>query len=180
MNMKNKNIIVGITGGISAYKIPDFVRALIANGANVFTVLTDGGKQFVTPLALETLTKKNAYCDIYEMINNEPPHIHLASLADAIVIAPASADFIAQAVNGFGKELLSAILLASDCPVGFAPSMNSKMYNHPAVKQNILKLNELNYKVLEPETGELACGEGKGRLPKMETLLEFVAELVNK
>ena len=178
MSVSNKKIVIGITGGIAAYKMPDFIRMLVKEGAEVRAVCTSGGLEFVSSLVLETLTKYPVLYDQFEMVDYKPSHIPLAEWADVIFVAPATANFIARAANGFADELLLGIVLAANCPVGLAPSMNNKMWDHKATQTNLGKIREYGYKILEPDTGDLACGEGKGRLPDYNKLKSFLIELM--
>lgn len=178
MSFEGKKILVGITGGIAAYKMVDLIRELVKKKADVRVCVTKCGLDFVSRLVLETVTGKKMLSDCLELLDGKPPHICLASESDAVLIAPASADFIAKASMGIADELLLAVLLATRRPVGIAPSMNNFMWEHKSVQNNLKTLQTYGYKILEPETGALACGEGKGRLPELSKVLEFTESLL--
>ncbi len=171
--LKSKNIIVGICGGIAAYKSCELVRSLIKEGAEVQVVTTRNALQFVTPLSLQALSGKKVLYDQYDIQEEHSiRHIEVADSADIVVIAPATASFIGKIACGIGDSLLSNIILATKAPVIFCPSMNVNMFAHPAVQRNIKTLREFGYTVLEPEEGSLACGwEGKGRLPEISKIV---------
>jgi len=167
-------VLIGITGGIAAYKVADLVRLFAKEGHEVKTVLTENAKKFVTPVTLETLSKNRCYWDLF----SEPKdieHIELTKWADIMIIAPASANFLGKIAGGICDDLLTTIVLALDKPCYIFPSMNTNMYLHPAVQQNITQLRDWGYVVYEPDEGELACGDaGKGRLPDVEMIYEIV------
>ncbi len=174
--LKNKKILIGITGGIAAYKMVDYIRNLIKKGAEVKTVLTEAGAKFVSPLALETVTGNQ--CSI-QMFPDETlyatHHIELADWADVMLIAPATADFIAKAAHGLGSDLLSTILLAVTAPKIIAPAMNVHMWENNIVQRNIRILQEEGFLICPPEKGELACGySGAGRLAPYHHLEQYV------
>ena len=176
--MKGKNILIGITGGMAAYKMPEFCRLLIKSGASVRVISTKAGLKFVSPVVFEALTRTPLYYDPFAFIEGMPSHIFLGEWAEAVFVAPASADFLAKAACGMGDELLLSTLLATKSPVGLAPSMNWKMWEHGATQKNVAALKELGYGILEPDYGELACGEGKGRLPGQDKMLDFLNGLL--
>nr|MBF0222700.1 bifunctional phosphopantothenoylcysteine decarboxylase/phosphopantothenate--cysteine ligase CoaBC [Desulfobulbaceae bacterium] len=168
MNLAGKKIILGVTGGIAAYKVADWVRQLTKLGADVTVVMTQSAAKFVTPLTFAALSGKKVYMDIFDPADAEHiPHISLAKQSDLIIIAPATANTLAKLANGFADDLLSTITLAATCPVLIFPAMNSNMYLHGATQANIKLLKSLNYHVILPESGTMACGdEGPGRLPE--------------
>ncbi len=174
--MKDKTIVLGVTGGIAAYKAALLASLLTKRGARVITVMTKGATRFITPLTLQSLTHLPVYTDIFdERDPSRITHIDLADSADLVVIAPATADFIARAAHGMADDLLSALLLATTAPVVFAPAMNVHMYGHPIVLRNLQTLREAGYHVAEPGEGPLACGyTGKGRLMEPEDIVEFM------
>ena len=165
---KGKTIVLGIGGGIAAYKCCDLVRLLVRDGADVSVVLTKAGAQFVTPLTLQTLSGNPVYTEMFSLIEErEIGHIALADRADLVLIAPATADLIAKIACGICDDLLTTLVCATKAPVVFAPSMNSRMWENPITQGNVSKLANLGYRFIEPAEGELACGsEGKGRLPE--------------
>lgn len=170
-----KTIVVGVGGGIAAYKTCELVRLLAQAKHDVHVVLTEAAQEFVTPLTFQTLSKNPVHTGMFKDLS----HITLADRADAIVVAPATADLIAKAAQGLANDLLTTILLATKAPVLFCPSMNVNMWNHRATQANVARLKELGYRVLEPAEGELACGwEGKGRLVEPEHILAAVQNLL--
>lgn len=165
-NLKNKRIIVGITGGIAAYKAAELVRMLKREGALVRVVMTPSAQAFITPLTLQALSGLPVHTDLLdEKAEAAMGHIELAKWADFIIIAPASADFIARFVHGHANDLLTAICLASDTQFAIAPAMNQQMWASAATQSNIHSLQELGVKLLGPASGEQACGDvGLGRM----------------
>lgn len=188
----NKIIVLGVGGGIAAYKACELVRLLVKGGADVHVVMTRAATRFVTPLTLQTLSKNLVEkgdvslpdADLTATSQGNVPsidHISLADRADLIVIAPATANLIARAAHGLAGDLLTEILLATKAPVLFCPSMNVNMWTHPATQYNVGRLRELGYNILEPAEGELACGwEGAGRLPEPEAILKAVIQNIDK
>lgn len=175
-SLKDKTILLGIGGGIAAYKCCELARLLVREGADLHCVLTKAAHQFVTPLTLKTLSKNKVLTDLFDLTEEEKTnHIAYADRADFVIVAPASADLIAKAANGLADDLLTTLLLATRAPVLFCPSMNVNMWEHRATQHNVGRLKELGYQVLEPSSGELACGwEGKGRLPEPEEIFRAI------
>ncbi len=167
-NLKGKKIIIGITGGIAAYKIPFLVRELKNYGAEVKVVITESGEQFVSKLVLETLSGNRVVTSLFEDgTNQKVEHIALADWCDALVVAPATANFIGKAANGIADDFLTTMFLAVTSHILIVPSMNVNMYEHPSVQKNIKQLSEYNIIVMDAASGELACGySGKGRMPE--------------
>lgn len=169
-----KNIILGVGGGIAAYKACELVRLLVQKEMNVHVVLTKAAQEFVTPLTFQTLSKNPVLASMFQNMS----HITLADQADAIVVAPATADLISKAAHGLAGDLLTTVLLATRAPVLFCPSMNVNMWEHKATQANVGRLKELGYQVLEPAEGDLACGwEGKGRLLEPTEILEEIRKI---
>lgn len=177
MSLTGKHILVGISGGISAYKTLPLIRLLVKNGACVKTVVTPNALHFVTKLSLQTLSKNKVYDGVFSEINDySTEHIALTDWADAMIVAPATANIIGKFANGIADDALSTTFLALDKPVFIAPAMNSKMYAHPAVQNNLQTLSQRGVHLIEPSVGELACGvEGKGRMEEPEAILECIA-----
>ena len=172
--LAGRRLILGICGGIAAYKAAELLRLLRKKGAEVHVVLTTGAEAFVTPLLFEALSRKKCFTqrDFLRPQGGFIPHTDLAAWAEGIVVAPATASFLSKLARGEPSDLLTAILMASRAPVLLAPAMNTHMWEHPATQENLVRLKGFGYRVVEPETGELACGaEGPGRLPALETLL---------
>ncbi|MCF7858509.1 MAG: bifunctional phosphopantothenoylcysteine decarboxylase/phosphopantothenate--cysteine ligase CoaBC [Candidatus Cloacimonetes bacterium] len=172
--LNNRNILLGITGGIAAYKAVDLAGKLTKMGAKIKTIMTQNACEFVSPLTLRSITHQPVITKMFDL-NSEIEHISLADWADIIVIAPATANIIGKVASGIADDILSTTIMASTAPVFFVPAMNGHMYVNPIVKANINKLTELGYFFMEPEAGMLACGyEGKGRYPKNREILYFL------
>ena len=173
---KNKSIVLGVTGGIAAYKAAELVRLLVKANIDVQVVMTEAACQFITPVTMQALSGKPVFKDMWDAsITNGMAHIELSRAADAIVIAPASADFIAKLVHGRADDLLSTLCLARDCPLLVAPAMNKQMWENPATQRNIAQLNADGITTLGPDSGEQACGEiGLGRMLEPEDLFNLI------
>ena len=156
-----RRVVLGVTGGIAAYKAVQVARDLTLAGAAVDVVLTAGALEFVRPLTFEALTGRPAHASLYPA-GEANLHIRLARDADAVVVAPATANFLARAASGMADDLLSAVLLATEAPVVLCPAMNDRMYGHPATQHNLARLRELGYRLAGPAVGPLAWGEGEG------------------
>jgi phosphopantothenoylcysteine decarboxylase/phosphopantothenate--cysteine ligase len=180
--LTDKAIVVGVSGGIAAYKAAELVRLLTAAGARVRVVMTRNAQEFITPLTLQTLSMNPVATETFSLTQeSEIGHIRLADTADAIVVAPATADIIAKAAHGLADDLLSTALLAAHCPIAFAPAMNVHMYEHPAVIENLGKLQARGITIVEPAAGALACGyEGKGRLPEPTFIVEELTRMLSR
>ena len=165
-SLANKKIVLGISGGIAAYKSAELARALIQEGAQVQVVMTEAAQQFITPVTLQALTGQSVYTNQWDgRIANNMAHIELSRQADAILIAPASADLMAKLSLGLADDLLSTLCLARDCPLLIAPAMNLQMWAHPATQRCLERLNKDGVTVLGPGSGDQACGEvGLGRM----------------
>jgi len=176
--MLKKNILLGITGGIAAYKAAILVRLLVKNGCNVKVVMSPYAKNFITPLTLATLSKNPILVDFYNPENGDwNSHVDLGLWADAYLIAPATANSMAKMANGIADNLLLTSYLSARCPVFFAPTMDLDMYKHPATQKNIQTLIDRGHICIEPETGELASGlEGKGRMAEPESIVEALVD----
>jgi phosphopantothenoylcysteine decarboxylase/phosphopantothenate--cysteine ligase len=176
--LENKTILLGITGGIAAYKACDIASLLRRSGADVHAVLTPNAKEFITPLSLTTITRNQAHCEQYgPTVNWRPEHIDLAKKCDLILIAPATADIIAKLANGICDDLLTTMVLASQAKVMLAPAMNPVMLAHPATQHNLSILeNRYRYDIISPEFGEVACGDvGLGKMAAVESIIAAVA-----
>lgn len=174
--LNGKKIVLGVTGGIAAYKAATLCSRLVQKGADVHVIMTNSAKQFITELTLQTLTRNVVYSDTFD--EREPSvvsHIHLADMADLVLVAPATANVIAKMAHGMADDMLSTTLLATTAPVMIAPAMNVHMYDHPAVQHNMCLLTERGTMMIEPGEGQLACGYvGKGRLEEPETIVDVV------
>ncbi|WP_417887237.1 bifunctional phosphopantothenoylcysteine decarboxylase/phosphopantothenate--cysteine ligase CoaBC [Zunongwangia sp.] len=176
--LRGKKILLGITGGIAAYKTPSLVRLLIKAGADVRVIMTPAAKEFVTPLTLSTLSKNQVYSSFTqseeEQWNN---HVELGLWADVFLIAPATASTLSKMVAGNSDNLLVAVYLSARCPVFFAPAMDLDMYQHPSTQKNLQILQDYGNKMIPAETGELASGlSGKGRMAEPETIFKKLSE----
>ena len=163
---ENKKILLIICGGISAYKSLELIRLFKKNGARVKTILTKNAKEFVTPLSVSSLSQEKVYDDIFSAENEaEMDHISLSRWADAVLVAPITANTISKVASGNAEDLASTVLLASNKRIFLAPAMNVRMWEHPSTKENILKLKSFGYKIIGPEIGDMACGEyGEGKM----------------
>lgn len=176
-----KNIILGITGSIAAYKAADIANTLTKDGYSVHTIMTKAGAQFITPLTMQTLTKNKVYSDMFEAyVPSEVEHISLAQKADLLLVAPASADFIAKAAAGIADDMLTTVLLAvRNIPVVIAPAMNTAMYENPITQRNIQTLSDYGFYFIEPREARLACGDlGKGALAEVDEIISKVLSLL--
>lgn len=178
--MKGKVILVGVSGGIAAYKTVSLCSLLVKAGAEVHVIMTEGAMQFVTPLTFQSIVKQPVIVDIFSEPNPaEISHIALADKADLFVIAPATANIIGKMAHGIADDMLTTTVLATRAPILLAPAMNVNMYAHPAVQRNVQLLREYGYHLVEPKEGLLACGwQGKGRLPEAEELFQVIAQLL--
>ena len=168
------NIIVGITAGISAYKTVELVRLLRTASYAVKVVMTKDAMQFITPLTLQAISDHPVYTELFtnEAVSSAMPHIELARWADALVIAPATADFIAKCAQGLANDLLSTLCLAADKPLLMAPAMNEKMWHHPATQNNLVLLQQRGVEMIGPASGEQACGDiGLGRMVEPDVIV---------
>ncbi len=170
--MKDKSILLIISGGIAAYKSLLLIRLLSKNGIRVRTILTDGGAQFVTPLSIGALSGEKVYTDLFSLSDEQDMgHIELSRSADLVVVAPATADIMAKAAHGLAGDLASTTLLATDKKVLFAPAMNVRMWEHAATRANVQTLKDRGALFVGPEAGDMACGEyGEGRMAEPETI----------
>jgi phosphopantothenoylcysteine decarboxylase/phosphopantothenate--cysteine ligase len=184
--LKGKHIILGVTGGIAAYKTAWLVREFVKAGADVQVVMTRSATQFVTPLTLATLSQREVIIGMFPDSPDQATmqwtkHIDLALWADVMLIAPATANTIAKIANGLADDFLSTLVLALRCPLAVAPSMDVDMYLNDTTQRNIDALNETGCFIIEPETGELASGlSGPGRLPEIERLVTLVEGILDK
>jgi phosphopantothenoylcysteine decarboxylase/phosphopantothenate--cysteine ligase len=179
--LKNKTIILGITGGIAAYKAADIASKLTQAGARVETVMTDSATRFITPLTLRNITRRPVITDMFEMTPEySEEHIALAEAADVILIAPATANTIARLAAGIADDMLGCIVLATEAPVIIAPAMNDVMYRNPVTQENLAKLKARGFVEIEPEYGRLASGKmGQGRLPDTPAIIKVIEEVIN-
>lgn len=175
-------VTLGVTGGIASYKAADLASKLKGRGADVHVIMTRSAGEFVRPNVFEALTGNPVYTDLFRSSHLfRMPHIDLANRADAIVVAPATANLLGKLAHGIADDLLTTTLLAATCPVLICPAMNVHMYANQVVQDNIEKLRHYGYHLVEPEEGTLACGHvGKGRLPDTGTIISSLAGLLGK
>ncbi|MGY3777565.1 bifunctional phosphopantothenoylcysteine decarboxylase/phosphopantothenate--cysteine ligase CoaBC [Isobaculum melis] len=181
--LKNKKVVLFVTGGIAVYKAAELTRQFIKHGATVKVAMTASATEFVTPLTFQVLSKSDVYIDTFdEKVSSEVAHIHLADWADVAIVAPATANIIAKMANGIADDMVSTTLLAITAPVFVAPAMNVHMFEHPATIRNLTQLQQDGVHIIEPDTGFLAEGyEGKGRLPEPIKIVEnMMATLIKK
>jgi phosphopantothenoylcysteine decarboxylase/phosphopantothenate--cysteine ligase len=176
-----KHLVLGITGGIAAYKAAELTRLLVKNGVSVQVVMTDAAGHFITPVTMQALSGRAVHSKMWDAsIPNGMPHIELSREADVILVAPASADFMAKLANGQADDLLSTLCLARDCPLLIAPAMNKQMWESPATQRNVAQLSKDGVMILGPDAGEQACGEvGMGRMLEPEVLFNELLRQLN-
>jgi len=174
-----RRIVVGVTGGIAAYKTAELVRLLVKDGVDVDVVMTQAGARFVTPMTFQALSGRPVLTDLWSSgADNAMGHIAISRGAQAILVAPASADFLAKLANGHADDLLSTLCLARECPLLVAPAMNVQMWSHAATQRNVARLREDGVTILGPGSGELACNEvGDGRMLEPEDLVAALRAL---
>src|SRR5205809_1235009 len=176
MRLDGKTVVVGVSGGIACYKACELVRLLVGAGARVRVVMTAAAQRFVTPLTFQTLAGQPVATDTFDLTQeSEIGHIRLADEADAVAIAPATANVIAKLAAGIADDLLTTVLLATRAPLVLAPAMNVHMWEHPTVQENVARLVARGARVVGPASGSLACGyEGTGRLAEPADIVEEV------
>ncbi|MGB2755037.1 MAG: bifunctional phosphopantothenoylcysteine decarboxylase/phosphopantothenate--cysteine ligase CoaBC [Phycisphaerae bacterium] len=178
--LQGREILVGVTGGIAAYKTADLVSLLAQEGAAVSVVMTEHATRFVGPLTFQALSRRPVYTDLFAEGAYDTDHIALADRAEAAVVAPATANVIGKLAAGIADDLLSTVLVALRVPVILAPAMNEAMWNHPAVQANVETLRRRGVRFVGPEEGRLACGtEGLGRMAEPETILDAVIQTLS-
>lgn len=181
--MKNKHIVLGITGSVAAFKGCELASTLTAQGFTVRTVLTRAAERFVTPLSLQALTGNPCYTELLGVCqpadSGDMHHISLAEQASLIVVAPATADCIARCAQGRASDLLSSVILTTRAPVLMAPAMNVGMYRHPLTRRNIATLRDIGYHFIGPEKGRLACGvHDMGRMSEPADIMTRIKSLI--
>jgi phosphopantothenoylcysteine decarboxylase/phosphopantothenate--cysteine ligase len=175
MELEGKRVALGVTGGIAAYKAAEITRLLVREGATVRVAMSEAATHFVAPMTFQALSGNRVHTDPWDTDGNGMAHIRFSREADVLLIAPASADFLAKAANGIADSLLTTLTLARDCPLLVAPAMNRQMWNHPATRRNVAVLSGDAVGLLGPASGELACGEtGEGRMLEPPEIVEEV------
>ena len=174
--LENKTVLVGISGGIAAYKTAYLVSRLKKEGAEVHVIMTKNACEFIAPLTFETLSGQECVTDTFERKGHfEVEHVELAKKADVFIVAPATANVIAKFACGIADDMLTTTFLASNCPKLVAPAMNTRMYENPATQENLQKLADHGIKVIDPAVGYLACGDtGAGKMPEPDELYAWV------
>jgi len=174
--MKKKEVILGVCGGIAAYRAGDIIRLLRKSNLSVTCIMTEEAERFVGSLTFQTLSGNRVYKDMFECPEVwDVKHISLAQRADVVLIAPATANIIGKLASGICDDLLTCVVMATKAPVLIAPAMNENMYRHRIVQENIAKLKTIGYKIIEPRRGELACGKiGVGCLAEVERIVREV------
>lgn len=180
--LKDKNIVIGMTGGIACYKVCELITHLVREGANVEVIMTKNATEFITPLTIETLSKHKVITDMFEKkYHVEVEHISLARKADLIVVVPATANILGKVANGIADDMLSTTIMATPAKVVFAPAMNNEMYNNVIVQDNIAKLKKYGYYFINPIEGYLACGyKAVGKLASKNTIIEKIENLLKE
>lgn len=178
---KGKNIILGVTSSIAAYKSANVASALVKKGCNVNVLMTQNATNFINPLTFEELTKHKCIIDTFDRnVQYNVAHISLATSADAFIIAPASANVIGKIANGIADDMLTTTVMACKCPVIISPAMNTNMYENPIVQDNLAKLERFGYIIVPPAEGRLACGTvGKGKMPDEQVLLDYLERVLS-
>ncbi|NQT07195.1 MAG: hypothetical protein HQ575_06600 [Candidatus Omnitrophica bacterium] len=180
MVKRKKEIVLGVTGSIAAYKACDIVNRLREHDYSVTVVMTEEAKYFISPLTLQSLSNNKVVTDMFTLPDNyDPLHTALAEKADLILLAPATANIIGKIAGGICDDILSCVVLASKAPVLIAPAMNDKMYMHKAVQENIKKLGSWGYKFIGPQKGRLVCGyKGIGHISDTESIVKAVRKVL--
>lgn len=178
--MASKKILIGVTGGIAAFKAPILVRLFVKAGHQVRVIATTSAFNFVTPLTLSTVSKNSVESEFFDEKGNWNNHVELGLWADVFMIAPATANTIAKMANGVCDNLLTATYLSARCPIILAPAMDLDMLQHPAVQNNLKTISSYGNQIIEPADGDLASGlEGKGRMAEPEEIFNYISELLN-
>lgn len=179
-DLKGREIIVAVCGGIAAYKMADVVSKLVQLGAGVTVCMTRGARKFVTPLTFEALSGRPVRTGTFELVeSSDPQHISLTERADLMLVAPATNNIIAKVAHGICDDLVSLMVCAAACPVVFAPAMNSRMWDHPVAQENVAKLASIGYRFIGPEAGWLACRNvGAGRLSEPQKIVDEISRML--
>src|SRR6476661_4249204 len=180
--LKGREIVVGVCGGIAAYKLADVVSKLVQLGAGVTVCMTDEAQKFVTPLTFEALSGRPVRTSTFSLVeSSDPQHISLTERADLMLVAPATTNVIAKVAHGLTDDLVSLMVCAAACPVVFAPAMNNRMWAHPIAQENVAKLTGLGYRFIGPEPGWLACRNiGPGRLADPQRIVDEIVAMLGK
>ncbi len=180
MNLKGKTILLGVTGSIAAYKMANVASALVKKGADVHVIMTKNATNFINPITFETLTNHKCLVDTFDRnFEFNVEHVSIAKAADVALIAPATANVIGKIACGIADDMLTTTIMACTCPILVSPAMNTNMYNNPIFQDNMARLQEYGYRIIEPDTGRLACGDvGAGKLPAEDILIEAIEKTI--
>ena len=180
MELKDRTILLGVTGGIAIHRSLDYVSQLLKSGASVHVVMTENATRLVNPLQFQVLSRNPVLLDLFDTGDDwKPPHIDLADRSDLLAIVPATANILGKMANGIADDALSTVAISVHCPILVSPAMNGHMYKNPIVQKNISELRKLGIEFVDPESGDLACGyEGIGRLSSVDNILQHTYELL--
>lgn len=180
--LKGKTVVLGVTGSIAAYKIASLASALVKLHADVNVIMTENATHFINPITFETLTSNKCLVDTFDRnFQYNVEHVSLAKRADIFMVAPASANVIGKMANGIADDMLTTTILAAKCPKLVSPAMNTNMYTNPIVQDNMKKLENYGFELIDPATGYLACGDtGAGKMPEPEVLLQYILRTIAK
>ena len=175
-------LVIGVGGGIAAYKVCQVVSRLVQRGCGVTVTMTEAGTRFVTPLTFQALTQRQVFTTMWAAQGGyEPQHLSLGEAGDLFLVAPTTANLIGKFAAGIADDLVTTLMVGRDCPVLLAPAMNTRMWENPIVQRNIATLRELGYDFVEPEEGWLACRTvGRGRMAEPETIIQAVADMLKQ
>ena len=178
--LRGREVVVGVCGGIAAYKVADVVSKLVQLGAGVTVCMTAEAQRFITPLTFEALSGRKVRAGTFDLVDtSDPQHIGLTERADLMLVAPATSNVIAKVAHGLCDDLVSLMVCAAACPVVFAPAMNNRMWDHPVAKENVAKLTALGYRFIGPESGWLACRNvGAGRLREPQSIVDELVRML--
>lgn len=178
--LKDKTVVLGVTGSIASYKIANLTSMLVKQGCDVHVIMTKNATNFINPITFETLTNNKCIVDTFDRnFQFHVAHVSLAKKCDCMMIAPASANIIGKVANGIADDMLSTTIMACKSPVMFSPAMNTAMYENPIVQDNMKKLKSYGYEIIEADSGHLACGDtGKGKMPSEEVLLNHIRKSI--
>ena len=178
--LAGREVVVGVCGGIAAYKVADVVSKLVQLGAGVTVVMTAEAQRFVTPLTFEALSGRKVRTSTFDLVDtSDPQHIGLTERADLMLVAPATNNVIAKVAHGLCDDLVSLMVCAAACPVVFAPAMNNRMWDHPVAQENVAKLRAFGYRFIGPDAGWLACRNvGPGRLSEPQKIVDEVVHML--
>ncbi len=178
--LKGKTVLLGVTGGIAAYKIANLASMLVKQHADVHVLMTQNATNFINPIAFETLTNHKCLIDTFDRnFQFSVEHVSIAKLADVVLIAPATANVIGKIAHGIADDMLTTTVMACTCPKIFAPAMNTNMYLNPIVQDNLKTLKHYGYEVIEPDSGFLACGDiGAGKMPSEQVLFDYILKAI--